>query len=261
MSRRLPAILALGAITLIAVSACGGSSASVRTDPKDILTAALKSAQASTSVHIEATVDGSLSIDLTKSGTGTPFSLTGTTAIADVDIAKQAAHATFAAPALLGLTGDLIVIDGSTYLKSTLTGDQYTKTTGALGPLPVGSSTPLDLVAQLDAVLAKPGVAPTKGDDVACGGTQCYAVTIELTPLELAALGADSATATLPVNVSDATLTLQFRVEKTTDHLAGLTATLASPKDGTLKVDLVLSKWGDAVTIAAPPAGQVKPAG
>jgi hypothetical protein len=261
MSRRIPAVLALAASALILLSACGGATASVRTDPKDILTAAVKTAQTAKSVHVEATVDGTLSLDLTGSGTNTPFSLTGTIATADVDIVKQATHATFAVPALLGLSGDLIVVDGKAYLKSTLTGAQYVETDDVTGDLPVDPTKPLDLVSEVNDVLAKPGVDPTKGDDVACGGKQCYTVTIELTPLELASLGATSATATLPINASDATLSLLFRVEKDTDHLAGLTASLASPTQGTLKADIVLSKWDDAVTVAAPPADQIKPAG
>ena len=52
-------------------------------------------------------------------------SLTGTTASADVDFAKPALKATFAVPAMLGLAGGLIAVDGKSYIKTTITGPLY----------------------------------------------------------------------------------------------------------------------------------------
>ena len=44
---------------------------------------------------------------------------------ADLDLADGDARVTFAAPGLLGLAGELIVVDGTAYVKSTLTGPLY----------------------------------------------------------------------------------------------------------------------------------------
>ncbi len=57
---------------------------------------------------------------------------------------------------------------------------------------------------------------------------------------------------------TDGSLKLQIRVEKDTNHLAGVTAEIASPSQGNLKIDIVLSKWDEPVTITAPPADQIK---
>ena len=107
MSRRLPAAFALVAVAAISLTACSGTpSAPALTTPDDIITAALKSTEGAKSFHADATVDGNLSGDLMGSGTSQSFNLAGTTASADVDLANKAVHASFAVPALLGLSGD-----------------------------------------------------------------------------------------------------------------------------------------------------------
>jgi hypothetical protein len=104
-------------------------------------------------------------------------------------------------------------------------------------------------------------VDPVKGDDVACGKTQCYTVKIELTPAELSALGADGpATDGLPVDMGAASLDLTIRVEKDTNHLAGIAATIALGEQGSLSLDLTMSLWDQPVTISPPPADQIQPA-
>lgn len=269
MIRRLPHVLALVAGAAVFVAACGGgATASPLTDPQSIITAALTSTKDAKSFHVDATVDGSFSADVTGSGTAVPLNLAGTTASADVDIANSAAHATFAAPSLFGISGELIAVDGKSYLKTSLTGPLYqVSDMGSMLPeLPTasiapGASADVDsMVSGLGDFLAQPGVAPVKGDDVACGSKQCYTVSINLTPEELAALGAQTGTAGLPVDASDATIDLTVKVEKDTNHLAGVTFGVASPKQGNLSLGLTFSKWDEAVSISAPPADQVQPA-
>ncbi len=94
----------------------------VLTDPTAIITAALTSTEAATSVHVDATVDGVVPVTLPGSSSATEVDLTGTTANADVDLKGGELRATFAVPAVLGLAGELIQADGTTYLKTTLTG-------------------------------------------------------------------------------------------------------------------------------------------
>ena len=131
----------------------------------------------------------------------------------------------------------------------------------------------------LTTFLARPELAPTKGDDVPCGSTTCYTVNIELTPEELAALTGEAGGDAAPQRAADPAarprrslgVDLTIRVEQDTTRLAGLTAVIsmggpvasgatASGGSGTT-VDVTFSKWDESVTVTAPPADQVQPAG
>ena len=181
MSRRSSAFLALTAAVAVLVAACGGGSAGpALTDPTAIVTAALKSTEAAKSVHLDLTVDGKAAVSLPgSSGPGTPINLTGTTAAADVDFVNKAAKATFSVPALLGLAGEVIAVDGKTYLKTTVTGPLYTESASAGSAVDPGSAS--SMVDNLGDLLLKQGVTLVKGDDVACGSKQCYTVIADLT--------------------------------------------------------------------------------
>jgi hypothetical protein len=269
------------AAVILLVAACGGTpQASALTDPTAILTASASTTAAATSVHADVKADGNLSLDLTGTGNALPLSLAGTTANADVDIAGGDAHATFALPGVLGLRGELIAVDGTSYVKTSLTGPLYRSTSLGAGGAAAPSASP-DTAKMLEALttfLARPELAPTKGEDVACGNGTCYTVHIELTPEELAALGADAGSVALPSalpvpmpDLGDLGVDLTVHVDQATTQLAGLTAVIssggpaasASPAAGatSLTVDVTFSKWNESVTVTAPPADQVQPAG
>ena len=260
-TRHLAGPLRLLAAASIIVSACGGASAPALSDPTEIVTAALRTTESAKSVHVELTLDGSISADLTGGGgSGAAIALTGTTASADVDIAAGNAHATFTIPAFLGLTGDLIQIGDTSYIKTSLTGAQY-QTQKTADALPIDPTDTKSLVDNVGDFLAKDGVDPVKGDDVACGKVQCYTVKIQLTPEELNALGADGpAASSLPIDVGAASLDLTIRVEKDTNHLAGIAATIALGEQGSITLDLTMSLWDQPVTISPPPADQIRAA-
>ena len=256
MSRRLPAAFALVAVAALSLTACSATpAAAALTSPTDIINAALKATEGAKSFLADATVDGNISGDLMGSGTSQSFNLAGTTASADVDIANKAVHASFAVPALLGLSGDVIVVNKKAYVKTSLTGPLYmvSDVTDTAGVDPTDTGKTIDNVGGL---LTQPGIEPVKGDDVACGSKQCYTVNVDLTADELSKIAGAQASS-LPV--TDGSLKLQIRVEKDTNHLAGATVEVASTSQGSLKVDIVLSKWDEPVTISAPPADQVKP--
>ena len=223
MTRRSVAILALTATLALVVSACqGGSSAPALTDPKEIVTAALKATETAKSVHLDITLDGTVSIALPiGGGAATPVNLTGTTANADVDFVKPALKATFAVPAMLGLAGELIAVDGKSYIKTTITGPLYQDSAGA-GP--VDPSTARGIVDNLGDFLFKEGVELIKGDDVACGSKQCYTVTADLSAADLGTTAGGSLGA-LPIDLTGASVALTLRVEKDLPHhLAGVEA-------------------------------------
>ena len=258
-TRRLGRLFGLLAAASIVVTACGAASAPALTDPKEIVTAAVRTGQSAKSVHVDATLDGSIKADLSGTGAaGAAISLTGTTAAADIDLTAGNAHATFAVPALLGLSGEAIQIGDTTYFKTSLTGDKFQSQKGS-DSLPVNPGDSKSVVDSINEALSQPGVDPVKGDDVACGSTQCYTVKIELTPSEINALdGGNPLASQLPVDLGSASLNLTIRVEKSTTRLAGIAATVAMGDQGSVTFDLTFSKWDEAVSISAPPADQVQ---
>ncbi len=272
MSRHLPATRRVAstltaALLTLGLAACQSQAAPTISDPKAILAAAATSTAAATSVRLDVSASGALAVDLLGTGSGAPIDLDGTTATADIDLAGRDARATFSIPGLLGIAGEAIAIDGTTYLKSTLTGPQYVVTqTG--DPLAGASETPESLLAGLTDFLAQPELAPVKGDDVPCVGGTCYTVQIDLTADELGALGGGGVQlpTDLPIlipmpDLGSATLQLTARVEQTSTRLSGLTAVLGLGETGELTVELTFSKWNDPVSISGPPADEVAPGG
>ena len=260
MTRRRPATAVFAAMLAILMAACGGGPAApALTDPTEIVTAALKSTEAAKSVHVDVLIDGTATVTLPGStGTGAPVDLTGTTASADIDFEEPAAKATFSVPALVGLAGEVIAVDGKTFVKTTLTGPLYRES--AAGGSPVDPGDAGGMIDDLGDLLLKEGVKLVKGDDVACGTEQCYTVSADLTAEDLGTKGA-GAVAGLPVDLEGASLKLTVRVEKDLPyHLAGVTAVLSLPGGGKVTVELTTSKWDQPVSIKAPPANQVKPA-
>ena len=194
MTHRRPAALAAVATTLtLLLAACGGPAASPLTDPTAILQAAATQMSTAKTVHVDITADGQLGLDLMGTGAGQALPLSGTTASIDADLADQDLQLTFALPGLLGLRGDVIVVDDTAYAKTSLTGELYqSMPLDSAGVPSTGASPDPSAVAEamsgLAEALAQPGVDPTKGEDVQCGSKTCYTVDIELTAEELAAL-------------------------------------------------------------------------
>jgi len=259
MIRRSPAVLALLTSLAILISACNGvAPGPALTDPKAIVTAALTSTEASKSVHIDIAVTGSATVVLPGSTVKTPVDLSGTTAAADVDLAGGAARATFKVASIISVSGEFIAVAGKVYAKTSLTGPLYVESASSTAP--VDPSRTKAMIETLGQLLLKDGVNLVKGDDVACGSKQCYTVTADLTAAQLGTTGSAAATG-LPIDLTGATLNLAVRVEKDLPyHLAGIAATLTAPDATSIRADLTASKWDEPVSIAAPPADQVKPA-
>lgn len=267
---RVPSASLLAMVVAVALAAAACQSAPSRpelTDPNAILAAAVTATTAARTVRLDATADGTVSLDLLGFGTPTPIELNGTTVSADLDLEGGDARVTFHAPNLLGLTGELIALGGTTYFKSNLTGALYQVQPGQDLPVPSGEGRATILKALTD-LLATPGLDPVKGDDVNCGSATCYRVDISLTPEDLAALGAgDLQVPTglpIPIPLPDLTATtlgLSVLVAKDTTRLAGLKATAdLGGGAGVATVDVTFSKWDEDVSISAPPADQLAPA-
>lgn len=286
--RRSLAIL-LGSLLLVA---CQPTPTTLLTDPVAILQAAARATAAAKSVHIDATADGPISFDPLGTGAGAAVNLRGTTATADVDLAGGKVHATFLSPNLLNLSAEVISLDGSTYLKSSLTGASFLKTTSPVSTTPSAapSAVASQALAGLSDLLSRSDLKPLKGDDVPCAGGTCYTVTLQLTAAQLqAVLGGSSGSGAsaspepsptegatgsagsgglpglggqlsgLPLpDLSTATADLAVHVEQTTNRLSGIDATLHLGDTGDPKITLTFTKWDQPVSIQAPPADQVQ---
>jgi hypothetical protein len=241
--------------TLVAV-ACGSSTPPrpELTDPKAIIAAAAAEAAAAPGVHIDLSVDGSLTVDLLGTGGGGPVDLTGTTASADIAIASGDARVTFAIAS--AIRGELRSVDGTAYLKTTLTGAQYRVQEGL--PVIPPDAIPTALKTFLE-ILEEPGLVPVKEADVECAGGTCYRVTLTLTVDELAELGVD-VPAGLPLDIDGASLDLAIDVTRDTNDLAGLEAVLTQADGEGLSLQATFTKWDDEVVVEAPAADEIAPA-
>ena len=260
-SRRLPTVGGLLAGIAVVVTACGGPSLPALTDPTEIIMAGLTSVESARTVHLEVRGDGEITIGLPgASGTSTSIKLGGTTASADIDMAAGRAHATFAAPGLLILSGELIQIGETSYLKTSLGGPLF-EVQEVVDSLPVDPTDASGIFDDMGDLLLADGVDPVKGHDVECGGKPCYTVSIELTADELAALGIVAPTPVdLPIDVRVVSLALTIRVEQDSHRLAGVGSVISLGDAGSLTLDVTASNWDQPMDISPPPADQVKPA-
>jgi hypothetical protein len=251
MPRRRLALPALLVVAAIAAGACG-SNAPALSDPSEILTKAVEALQEARTVHLEATVDGAVKLDLMGTGTAGNVTLTGTKLTADIDIEDGNLEASLAVPAILGLTADLIIVGEDTYSRASLTGDKYTKGATAGSGLPIDPADPEQSLRDLQDWLAKPEVDPKKLDDTSCGSKSCYQVRIELTAEEVLALVPDVST------LGSGAMQLTILVEKDTLRLARVILELAIPEVGQVSLNLGLSRWDEGLDITAPPASEVE---
>ena len=258
MRRISPPVLA-PLIAMLVLVACQGQPANLLTDPNQILAAAATNAASATSAHVDLTASGTVSLDPLGTGAGSPVDIGGTTLNADLDLQNAKTRATFSSPNLLNLAGELIVAD-AIYLKSTLTGPKYHSM-----PLTGTSEPPLKGLTDL---LARTDLQPTKGADAPCAGGTCYTLTLRVDASDLGALGGAAAAlpSALPIpvpipDVSDASVDLTLHVDQATNRLSDASASIDLGDTGKVTLQGTFTRWNEPVTISAPPADQVEPAG
>lgn len=248
-------VTALFGLSLV-LTACQGQQVKLLDDPNAILAAAVSSTAAATSVHADLKGQGTITIDVLGTGVGTPIDLKDTTASADIDLKTGELRATFAIPGVLGIAGEVIVVDQAMYLKTTLTGPKYRKTTL--------STPPQQPLSGLTDLLGRTDLSPTKGADAPCAGGTCYTLTIDLTAEDLQGLiggGTSALPSNLPIQVPDlssATIDLTVHIEQTSNHLSDINAVVNLGELGTVTLDATFTRWNEPVTISAPPADQVE---
>lgn len=245
MPRRLASLLAaLAVVTSLAAAACSSTpSAPALSDPKEILSKSVAALATAKTFHLKAAVAGSI-----------PLDLEGTTLEGDMDVAGKKAHLTFAAPALLGTTGEVILVDDTTYTKISLMGPKFSKTAGTTGDAEVPTD-PAKVITDVKAALDKLPTPPTKNADVKCADTDCYSVTIALTSQDLGTLGGDLGA--LPSGTAGAG-TIELWVRKNDLRPTRVVVTADAGAQGKLTVTLDITNYDASVSIVAPPADQVE---
>lgn len=254
MPRRLAPLLAvLAVVTSLFAAACSSTpSVPALTDPKEILSQSVGALATAKTFHLKADVSGSVALDMTGSGTATPLDLTGTTLEGDMDIAGKKAHLTFAAPALLGTTGEVVLVDNATYTKVSLLGPKFSKTEAAAGEdVPTD---PVKAIADVKAALDKLPNPPTKNPDVKCGDKDCYSVTVALSSDDLGDLGGDLGP--LP-SAAAGTGTIELWSAKDNLRPARVVITVDGGAQGKLTITLDVTNYDASVSISAPPADQI----
>jgi outer membrane lipoprotein-sorting protein len=254
MPRRLASLLAaLAVVTSLVAAACSSTpSAPALSDPKEILSQSVAALATAKTFHLKAAVAGSIPLDMTGSGTASPLDLEGTTLEGDMDVAGKKAHLTFAAPALL-TTGEVILVDDTTYTKISLMGPKFSKTAGTTGDAEVPTD-PAKVITDVKAALDKLPTPPTKNADVKCADTDCYSVTIALTSQDLGTLGGDLGA--LPSGTAGAG-TIELWVRKNDLRPTRVVVTADAGAQGKLTVTLDITNYDASVSIVAPPADQV----
>ena len=177
---------------------------------------------------MEATVDGTVKADITGSGAAGDIALTGTKLSADVNVESGDAALNLAVPAILGMTADVIVVDGDAYTRVSLISEKYQKTSAADAGVPIDATDPAQGLKDLGDWLKKPEVAPEKLDDTSCGSKTCYQVKIDLNADELATLIPEAAALG---DVGDSQVTTTVLVEKDTLRPASIELDRLSPED------------------------------
>lgn len=277
-------VLARGSVAaILGLSLLAAACAPARpdlSDPRQILDGAVAQIDAASSVRLQLDVSGAIALDLLGSGTARPMLLQGTTLSADVDLAGGRAKVAFAAPALLGLTGEFLAPGGRAFLKTSLTGPKYLALDpGAVvpGSSPAPSGGRISL-AGLTSLLDDPSVIATKLDDADCADTRCYQVRLEVDPSkidlglpDLGALGGLGRLLGLPglpsgTPVPGASpgvvlpldpIVIVALIAKDSLRPVSLASDITMGDSATLELLLAFSGWGESVSVSAPPDDQV----
>jgi hypothetical protein len=263
---------------LFAVSAAGCSPASPTpsptplSDPTQIVTLSFARLQASTSLHIQGTISGSIDVSAAGAlvGFGSPLlsgkiKLDGATLSGDVDTANQALSLTVLFPSLLGSSAQVLVADGYAYTKVKLPlsmGDDKYKKSKVDAQRLMPSAAPnatfnfSEALKQFDPQIASiAATAVLVGQDTV-DGRPAYHLSVTV-PADMvnqamaAALG--SAAGGLSVEVAPA----DYWVYDDSLTPAGLLLKVSSPTLGNVAVSVTLTKYNQSVVIQAPPDSQV----
>ncbi|HEX6129254.1 MAG TPA: hypothetical protein VF071_09560 [Candidatus Limnocylindria bacterium] len=245
---------ALAAATLL-LAACGGAGPAI-TDPREIVTTGLEATAELTSVHVVLSVDGNATIpDLG----GGEMNLSGTQVDGDLDLENERAHLEFTVPPMFGLTGEIIQIGRDSYIKTSLTGATWSKSTAEEGDPVSEAMDPQEQLDQVREFLDKEGVEVEKLDDTECGDRTCYVVRLTI-PAEVLSESAEGGEMD-PGELVGEDLVLNLLFDREENWLTEVSTELSAETVGELSLTLTLSDFNRSVEVEAPPADEVTEGG
>lgn len=246
-------VLFVGALAVFAIA-----SGQSLTDPAEILTRGVEATSEADSFHVAVTVTGTI----TDPDAGANIPLDGVSVEADVDLAGEAAHLTFAVPFLLGLSGEAIVLGEDVYLLSSLTGDKWVHTaTDESSPSPEPTD-PEEMADKVAEFLATEGVSAEKLADEECGEDTCYHVRLTISEQAMAAhpdampdMGEYGDF--LPDTGFTGPVVVDLLFDRDGLWLREVSTTAVDPESGDASMTLILSGYNQSFDISPPPADQV----
>ncbi len=254
---RAPFVVAVVALVAIVAAGCGGPATPALSDPKAILRAGIAGLEAGKTFHVDGTATGKFVLSLGGSagtGSGAPIALDGSTISGDADLPGKRATLSVAIPALLNVKADVIGVDGVVYTHVPLLGSGGWTRQPVAGSVFAGLADPATLLEGLPAALDRPGFTPRTLSNERCDDADCYAVAFTIPAAEVA--GGASPAAALPggLVLGDISVTALVRIDA--PRLVKLSFDVPAGAGGTVNVALALSKFGDPVTIEAPPGAE-----
>jgi hypothetical protein len=258
-------------LLVVLVAGCSGNSGRLTSlgsfGPDEILAGSLARLDASGTVHVESTLGGSINAgSLSSLVGGLPVGLLGSlkldgaTVTSDVDKSNRAVHLSASFPALFGAKAELLLVGGDVYTKVNLLGDKFTKAAAPPELTAISSWTSYGFVDALDevrTVLQGSGATATLLGREAVGGRDAYhlLVTVPQAGLIRSLDNAGAAAIGLPQFEIGP---LDYWVYADSLQPARLRAGVTSTSVGSVNFDATLSRYDQQVTIAAPPADQIK---
>lgn len=267
-------LAAASIFSLALVAGCGSSGTPTPppiSDPIELINQAVTKAPDVSTFHLKIDIAGKINTAALGSsgsslGLGGSMDLAGTKIEGDIDVKKAATDLKFTMPGLMGLSGEVIVVDGSAYYKISLLGEKYTQSklsdlTGGL-PVSVPSALPsgsaiADQVAEFRKQLQDAGVTMTMKPDDKVDGQAVYHVSVNL-PLEkintlLAAEGGSGAAAMKLDSANVETWFYKDTLLPAKFEIAGSSSSI-----GNLDIVISMTAYNKGVTVAAPPADQIQ---
>jgi hypothetical protein len=244
LRRFMPAAVLLIALVL---AACGSGKPAI-TDPNEIITQGVAATGEATSLHLAVALTGSLTIQ----ETGGTFNLEGTSAEGDFDIANDRARLTFDVPGFMSLSGEVIQIGTDSFVKTSLTGALYTKSTVEDSGVSLDPDAAIDQVGEF---LDKDGVTAEKLDDTGCGDQTCYVVKLTIPTSVLNESGGGAGVDLGQFLGEGAVLNLQF--DRDTLRLRQIATDIDAGEVGTFGLVITISGYDATVEVSPPPSDQV----
>jgi lipoprotein LprG len=268
-----PALALLAVTAIVFAGACGGNSGTPTpppiTDPSEVITKSVAVVPAIKSLHLKLEVSGKVNPGALTGGSSGGlglngnFDLAGTTVEGDVDVVKLATDLKFAVPGVLGLTGQVIVVDGNLYYKTSLTGDKFTQSKLS-DTVPVSIPSPGALasaditggIASLRKSLDDAGAKATLLPDDKINGKDAYHVSISVPVDKINAMLAQSGSTMAGLKLDSASV--DYWAYKDSLLPAKISIVGSAGTLGNLSLSLTLTDYGKSVTVTAPAASDIK---